>query len=81
MISGDEEGPHTTIKVICESILSWGRALLQKRHSSIWVMNRERNFEDRDLMKRISSLVQVRTMSWHCVSRVALRAKRRLVEC
>jgi len=46
------------IKLPRSSMLLWGRALLQKRHSSSWVMTHAMNFDWRDLMKRVSWLMQ-----------------------
>ena len=65
---GSEEGPPTSTPFACGPAISRshllqrrlprGRALLQKRHSSVGVMNPAGNFENRDLMKRATWLMQ-----------------------
>jgi len=53
-----EEGPPTAKSHFVKTLMSWGMALSQKRHSFGWVMKLALNVDAEDLMKRTPWLVQ-----------------------
>ncbi len=77
MRTDSEEGPHTINTGMLKNIWRELRAPEQKRHSFQGVMNHERNCELEDMMKRLTSWVQLQHWRHRLMSAQTFLRKKR----